>query len=290
MTTTTTTPVTAPGMPEEVVTRTPVQDVTLPGGAGILALVTLDNGHRPHPPQHLRAADHRGAAGHDRRAADPRRGRRDPGRRHHRQAVRLRRRRRPVGRALRHRARAGPRPSPAPATPRSRRSWTCRFRPSPSSTARPWVAAWRSPSRCDHRTISSGVARVRPAGDLPRPGARLGRLLPAAEPHRRRRRPHGDHREPVVAEPDAQGQGGRRARHRRRAARAGRLPRGLAALGRGRARRRCHRAAPRGRPRRGRVGRRVRRRHEGRARQDRRPCPRRAARRRAGAGRAHRDP
>jgi len=45
MTTTTTTPVTAPGMPEEVVTRTPVQDVTLPGGAGILALVTLDNGH-----------------------------------------------------------------------------------------------------------------------------------------------------------------------------------------------------------------------------------------------------
>ena len=26
-------------------TRTPVQDVTLPGGAGILALVTLDNGH-----------------------------------------------------------------------------------------------------------------------------------------------------------------------------------------------------------------------------------------------------
>src|SRR6478736_7588510 len=44
MTTTTSTPLTAPGMPDEVVTRTPVQDVTLPGGAGILALVTLDNG------------------------------------------------------------------------------------------------------------------------------------------------------------------------------------------------------------------------------------------------------
>ncbi len=43
MTTTTQSPVTAPGMPEEVVTRTPVQDVALPGGAGILALVTLDN-------------------------------------------------------------------------------------------------------------------------------------------------------------------------------------------------------------------------------------------------------
>ena len=30
--------------PAEVVTRTPVQDVTLPGGAGTLALITLDNG------------------------------------------------------------------------------------------------------------------------------------------------------------------------------------------------------------------------------------------------------
>ena len=45
MTTTTETTVSAPGLPSEVVTRTPVQDVTLPGGAGILALVTLDNGH-----------------------------------------------------------------------------------------------------------------------------------------------------------------------------------------------------------------------------------------------------
>jgi len=30
---------------EEVVTHTPVQDVRLPGGAGTLALLTLDNGH-----------------------------------------------------------------------------------------------------------------------------------------------------------------------------------------------------------------------------------------------------
>src|SRR6478752_5987740 len=44
MTTTTPTAPTVPGLPDEVVTRTPVQDVTLPGGAGILALVTLDNG------------------------------------------------------------------------------------------------------------------------------------------------------------------------------------------------------------------------------------------------------
>jgi 3-hydroxyacyl-CoA dehydrogenase/enoyl-CoA hydratase/carnithine racemase len=34
----------APTVPAEVVTRTPVQDVRLPGGAGTLALVTLDNG------------------------------------------------------------------------------------------------------------------------------------------------------------------------------------------------------------------------------------------------------
>ncbi len=34
----------APTAPAEVVTRTPVQDVRLPGGAGTLALVTLDNG------------------------------------------------------------------------------------------------------------------------------------------------------------------------------------------------------------------------------------------------------
>lgn len=45
MTTTTQIPVTAPDLPAEVVTHTPAQDVTLPGGAGILALVTLDNGH-----------------------------------------------------------------------------------------------------------------------------------------------------------------------------------------------------------------------------------------------------
>src|SRR5574338_775456 len=34
----------APELPAEVVTRTPVQDVALPGDAGTLALITLDNG------------------------------------------------------------------------------------------------------------------------------------------------------------------------------------------------------------------------------------------------------
>jgi 3-hydroxyacyl-CoA dehydrogenase/enoyl-CoA hydratase/carnithine racemase len=43
-TTTTTAPSPAPTVPAEVVTHAPVQDVVLPGGAGVLALVTLDNG------------------------------------------------------------------------------------------------------------------------------------------------------------------------------------------------------------------------------------------------------
>ncbi len=44
-TSTTAAPSSTPAMPAEVVTHTPVQDVTLPGGAGTLALVTLENGH-----------------------------------------------------------------------------------------------------------------------------------------------------------------------------------------------------------------------------------------------------
>ena len=44
--TTTDTPQQAPtaAFPDEVITRTPVQDIDLPGGAGTLALITLDNG------------------------------------------------------------------------------------------------------------------------------------------------------------------------------------------------------------------------------------------------------
>ncbi|KRE55771.1 3-hydroxyacyl-CoA dehydrogenase, partial [Phycicoccus sp. Soil748] len=44
MSDTTTAPRSTPAGSEEVVTRTPVRDITLPGGAGVLALVTLDNG------------------------------------------------------------------------------------------------------------------------------------------------------------------------------------------------------------------------------------------------------
>jgi 3-hydroxyacyl-CoA dehydrogenase/enoyl-CoA hydratase/carnithine racemase len=42
---TTGSPASPTGFTSEVVTRTPVRDVVLPGGAGTLALVTLDNGH-----------------------------------------------------------------------------------------------------------------------------------------------------------------------------------------------------------------------------------------------------
>ena len=45
MTTTTQSPTATTGPREEVVTHAPVQDVALPGGAGTLALITLDNGH-----------------------------------------------------------------------------------------------------------------------------------------------------------------------------------------------------------------------------------------------------
>ena len=77
-------------------------------------------------------------------AARPRRGRRDPGGRHHRQAVHLRRRRRPQGRRPGDQPRAGPRGRPRRPRRVRRRSWTCRCRRSRSSTARRWAAAWRS--------------------------------------------------------------------------------------------------------------------------------------------------
>ena len=62
------------------------------------------------------------------------------------------------------------------------RSWTCRCRRSRSSTVPRWAAASRSRCTATYRTISAGVPGARAARDLPRPGPRLGRLLPAAQP------------------------------------------------------------------------------------------------------------
>ena len=50
-----------------------------------------------------------------------------------------------------------------------------------------------------------GRAGVRAARDVPRPGARLGRHVPAAEPDRRREGAQGHHREPARAEQHAEG-------------------------------------------------------------------------------------
>ena len=108
-----------------------------------------------------------------------------------------------------------------------------------------------------------GGGRDRPAGVLPRPAARLGRRLSAAQPDRSRQRGHGDHRERPEPEQDAGRAAGREARHRRRDVRRRRLPGRLAGLGRPGGGRRGHRRPARDRPRRG-LGRRGRARPEDR--------------------------
>ena len=85
--------------PDEVVTRTLVRDVSLPGGT--FALVTLDNGFDHTKPNTFGPADPHRARGGAGPAAPAGRGRRDHRRRDHRQAVHLRRRRRPDRRARR---------------------------------------------------------------------------------------------------------------------------------------------------------------------------------------------
>ena len=76
------------------------------------------------------------------------------------------------------------------------------------------------------RRADGGLPRV-----LPRPGARLGRRLPAAPADRPGPRAEADHREPARAEQDDRRGRGVLARHRRRDVRARRLPRGVAPLG-----------------------------------------------------------
>ena len=98
----------------------------------------------------------------------------------------------------------------------------------------------------DHRDHLGG----RLPGGVPRPGARLGRHAAAAEPDRHRPGGHRDRRERPGAEQDDAGPEGGEARHRRRRLRAGRLPGALARLGGRGARRVGVRRPARGRPRR----------------------------------------
>ena len=142
-----------PRRSSEVVTRTPVRDVTLPGKAGTLALITLDNGFDHTKPNTFGPQTIAGLKA----TVDALRARAEAG---EIQAVGITGK--PfifaVGADLKAvvagRATASRRSrSPAPATPPSRRSWTCPCRPSRSSTVRPWAAASRS--RCPPTTAPS---------------------------------------------------------------------------------------------------------------------------------------
>ena len=127
---------------------------TAPGRA---ALVTLDNGSRPHPAEHVRAG-RRWRAWTRRSTSVTARDRARRGRRGaaHGQAVRVRRRRRPVGYRQRQRPRRRSSRWPRPGTGCSGGSASCPCRRSRSSTARRWAAA--SSSRC-----TAPTARCRPA-------------------------------------------------------------------------------------------------------------------------------
>ena len=160
--------------PKEVVTQTHVRDVAMPGGAGTLALVTIDNGMDHTRPTTFGPA---GVAGM-RAAFEELRKRADAG---EIQAVAVTGKPfifavgvRPVRRSQHDASATRARPWRASATTPTRCSWTFRSRPSRSSTARSWAAgsSWRS--RCDYRTHLRWRASARLPGVLPWPGPRSG--------------------------------------------------------------------------------------------------------------------
>ena len=169
-----------------------------PGLAGEFALITIDNGHdhtRPSTfgPGGLASLD----AALDEIAAPlprPRGDRRD------RQAVHLRRRRRPLRRPVGHRRRAGAgdRRDRAPGVPPAEglADPDVRLRQRRGARRRPGAGA-ALPLPDDRR---DGGRRL-PRG-LPRPGARLGRHAAAAEPDRHRPGGHRHRRERPGAEQD----------------------------------------------------------------------------------------
>ena len=83
---------------------------------------------------------------------------------------------------------------------------------------------------CDYRTLASNAAHGRTARGLPRDPARLGRH-PVAPAHRRSgERRHGDHRERAQPEPDDEAEGRPAAGRGRRRPGRRRLPRAVAGL------------------------------------------------------------
>ena len=144
-----------------------VRDVDLPGGAGTAALITLDNGFDHTKPNTF------GPAGLRRTRRRPRPGRAPTtgtrGDLRHRQAVHLRRRRRPQRRPPAHRPRAGPGDRPARARG---------VRAGSASSTVPTFAFINGAAmggglevalHCTYRTMSS-----RRGGDLPARGASSG--------------------------------------------------------------------------------------------------------------------
>ncbi len=193
----------------EVVTAAKVRYLRVPGLAGELALITIDNGHdhtRPSTfgPGGLASLD----AALDEIAAPlprPRGDRRD------RQAVHLRRRRRPLRRPVgdRRRAGTGDRRGRAPGVPPPQGlvDPDVRLRQRRGARRRPGAGA-ALPLPDDRHDRGRRLPR-----GLPRPGARLGRHAAAAEPDRHRPGGHRDRRERAGAEQDA-----RPARRRRSSA------------------------------------------------------------------------
>ena len=175
---------TAAGAPDEVVTHALSRDVVLPHGAGTGVLDHPRQRPGPPPAEHLRRARAGRAERRPRRRPGPRRRGRGRG---HRQAVHPGRRGRPQRDPADDRpgAGAGDRPDRArrvrPAAHRRRADVRLRQRSRARRRLRAGPARARTgPSR---RRGGPGPARV-----LPRPRAGLGRLLPAAEPDRRRAR------------------------------------------------------------------------------------------------------
>ena len=234
--------------PNEVITMALARDIALPGGAGTFVLITLDNGFDHTKPNTFGPATLSGLSG----VLSTLRARAQAG-----EIVGVGVTGKPfifavgadltgIPKVTTARAGAGHRPARAP---------DVRAAPdAPGADLRVRQRrghGWRRRDRAQRglpEHLCRG-ARGRAARVLPGSHARLGRLLHAAEPHRRRAGPEGHHREPAEHQPHAQGTAGLRARDRRRHVRAGHLPGGLPVVG-GRRDHRQDRGDPsRGRPR-----------------------------------------